>query len=123
MIQTLFYIAKEYACTLLKVMKRWITILTSAIHSRPFYLFFVLACTGLTLKKNDCLYYYVQVYHRIPTLVGALVFCISYTGQRKHKETAMLSLPSVGPYVTMEDDLLCKVLISNSFSSCQDAFI
>lgn len=39
---TLFYIAKEYVCTLRKVMKRWIMILTSAIHSRPFCLFFVL---------------------------------------------------------------------------------
>ena len=49
-VNDLFYTAKEYVCSLLKMIKRWIMILTSAIHSKPLT-FFVSACTRLTLKK------------------------------------------------------------------------
>lgn len=53
-------------------------------HSyQPFTTFHINLYTNNTYKLLAI--YYVQVYHRIPTLVGALFFCIPYTATRKTK--------------------------------------
>lgn len=97
--------ANEYVCSSLKM----IMILTRAIHCK---LFFLSACTRLTFK-NYYLYYYVQVYNRIPTLVGALVFSISYRGHRIKYGNSHVKSAHCPTVFDAEDDLLCKVLITS----------
>ncbi len=86
-------------------------------HSQLNLCLFLFVCTTLTLKKLLAILY-VQVNHRIPTLVGVLVFCVSYTGYRKKKKkkaTAALSLLAVQQCTMVKDDLVCEELISNIY--------
>lgn len=66
-----------------------------------------------TYKLQPTVYYYVHVYHRIPTLDGALAFCISYRGHRIKFGKGHIKSTHHPNICDMEDGLICKALISN----------